>query len=282
MTRILRLPLDEIDAEALPRDRGALRGAAFEELADSILRHGLRLPVEVCPLEGARPWGLVSGYRRLAAFRRLAGQGVAACATIPALCLAPEDMADALRMMVEENSVRAPVAPWDRGRILVEAVARGHFPTLDEAVERLHPAASRQKRARLRAVADAVDWFAGHLTAPEHLSERRLLRLAAALRGGYGEVMAAALRDLRERGPRPEWRLLDAILREAEAETRGDLPPDPRPGRPRRRVRLRPTLTIRREMTAEGWSLRLAGPDATGALAEDIMDEVERLFGREA
>ena len=40
----------------------------------------------------------------------------------------------------------------------------------------------------------------------------------------------------------------------------------------------RPGLKIRRELAPEGWLLRFTGPEATGELMEDIMDEVERLF----
>lgn len=62
---------------------------------------------------------------------------------------------------------------------------------------------------------------------------------------------------------------------------RRDYRADYRPGRPRRIVRPRPGLLIRRERTAEGWNLRFTGPDATGPLMEDIMDYVEQQFGRE-
>ena len=45
------VPLAEIDDAALPRDRTALQAEPLRELRDSILKSGLRQPVELFPLE---------------------------------------------------------------------------------------------------------------------------------------------------------------------------------------------------------------------------------------
>jgi ParB family chromosome partitioning protein len=50
-----QIPLAEIDAEALSRDRTLHDAADFDELRLSIARHGLRMPVEVFEL--AEPEG---------------------------------------------------------------------------------------------------------------------------------------------------------------------------------------------------------------------------------
>ena len=51
------------------------------------------------------------------------------------------------------------------------------------------------------------------------------------------------------------------------------------PGRPRRLLNLRQGLTIRRELSNDGWKLCFSGPEARkGALMDDVMDHVERLF----
>ena len=47
-------------------------------------------------------------------------------------------------------------------------------------------------------------------------------------------------------------------------------------------MRLRPTLTVRRERTREGYVLRFSGPDATSGLLDAVLDEIERLYGRGA
>ena len=71
---ILDLPLEAIAEDALARDRAALDPDAQHELANSIVTSGLRMPIEVYVRpnpEGERLYGLISGYRRLMAFREL-------------------------------------------------------------------------------------------------------------------------------------------------------------------------------------------------------------------
>ncbi|MEJ1993024.1 MAG: hypothetical protein P8X50_15405 [Maritimibacter sp.] len=62
MTDAIQLiPTDQIDAEALPRDRSVLAPAALIELQRSISTSGLRLPIKLFPTEGG--YGLISGYQ---------------------------------------------------------------------------------------------------------------------------------------------------------------------------------------------------------------------------
>ncbi len=276
------LPLDTIDDGALPRDRSAMTAAGLTELAASIRASGLRTPVEVFA-QGSdpdRPWGLISGFRRLAAFRLLHGEDPdnPAFAAIPATVRTPASTADAIRLMVEENDIRADISPWDQARIAVEAVP-AHFETVDAAVAALYPSASRQRRARIRATATAVEELSGILAEPTLLSMRQLERLSAACRGGFTELMVHALDHASTRDPAQQWRILENVLLEAEHEARNPTTVDPRPGRPRRTLRPRRGLWIRREMTPDGWSLHFTGDEATGRLMERIMDEVELWFG---
>ena len=182
--------------------------------------------------------------------------------------------------MIAENEIRADLSPWEKARIVVEARDQGLFPTLDEAVARLYPALNRQRRIRIRAVADVVEALPdGLLARPEELTQAQLLRLGTAIRAGMGDVIEAALAQSSETTPAAQWRLLQRIVEEAEEEAREAARPGaPRraykPGRPRRLARPRAGLMIRRERTPEGWTLRFTGPDATGPLMEDIMDYV--------
>ena len=86
---IREIPLDDIDADAMVRDRMALDADEMNELQSSIAAHGLRLPVEVYErtAEGQGPrYGLLSGYRRLRAVQALRGlSGQAKYDTIRAL-----------------------------------------------------------------------------------------------------------------------------------------------------------------------------------------------------
>jgi ParB family chromosome partitioning protein len=278
------VPLDAIDAEALPRDRTGLDPEPFEELVASLRFSGLRTPVEVFPLapaaEGtASRFGLIAGYRRLAACRALHAEGVAGFAEIPAFVreMTPPE---AFRAMVEENEIREPLSPWERGRAAILAVEAGFFATVEAAVDALHSGAHRQKRYRLRAMARVVSEMDGLWTAPERLTDKNLLDLADALREGFGPPMAEALRATRGRPHASQWEAVQPYLAEWRAER--DTPPNPphTPGRPKRLVALRRTLTMRRERTREGYVLRFSGPDATSALLDEVIDEIERLYGR--
>ena len=122
-----------------------------------------------------------------------------------------------------------------------------------------------------------VEELDGTLTNPETLSQRQALRLAAALRAGFETVIRTALEESHTRTPESDWTLLQPILDEAEQSLKDPTPY--RPGRPRRVVRLRAGLTVRRELAAEGWVLRFTGPEATGMLMETVLDEVERMVG---
>ena len=272
------IPLDQIDATAFPRDRGPADEAALAELFASISRDGLRTPIEVTPIEGERPFALLSGHRRLTVVRQLAELN-AKWQTIPAFIRAPQDVATALRLIAEENAVREDISPWDQSRYAVDCVEQGHFETLDAAIAALYPSLSRQKRSRLRAVAEVVEHMAGVLSEPHRLSQQKLTRLAAAIRGDFADLMLTALMEQSDKSPAAQWKTLNAILMEAEAEAAGTLPTDSRPGHPIRYKRLRPSLRVRREWREDGWTLVFTGRDASGALMERVMEEVEGMVG---
>ncbi len=275
--RLETIAIGAIDAQALIRDRTSLEPEALEELETSILRHGLRMPVEVYAIEGpagGTAWGLISGLRRVTVFRRLHERtGLAEFASIPAFIRAPVNIAGAMIAMVEENEIRAGISSYERGRIAMVVRDNGFFPTIEEAVEKLYPGASSQKRARLRALARLAEEVDGFLTAPEDLSQTQALRLADACRMGFGELIRATLAESGMTEPGGQWQILQPVLAEAELGARAELV---RPGRPRRVLRPRHGLTVRREMARDGWVLRFTGREATGALIEQVMDEIER------
>ena len=67
-----RLPIAQIDTNALPRDRTHLDPDALRELQTSIATNGLRMPIEVFAIEGPHPYALISGLRRLTAVANIA------------------------------------------------------------------------------------------------------------------------------------------------------------------------------------------------------------------
>jgi len=275
------IPLADIDDTALPRDRAALDPAALAELETSILATGLATPIEVLPIDGPIPFALVAGFRRMAVLRRLHAAGITRFATVPALIVPAATIPAALARMVEEKDIRAEISPWDKARIAVEAADQGLFPSIETAIEGLYASADRFRRARLRTMADAVLAFAPQFDAAHDLTQRQILRLAAAARAGMADAIIETLAPIRPRTLSRQMEAIECYLREAEVEDRTPNRPAPVPGRPKRLTTLRPGLTIRREMRGEdGWALVFSGREATGPLMEHIMEHVERWFGR--
>ena len=164
------VPLFEIDAEALARDRTSHDEPALLELRLSIATSGLRMPIEVFPLAEPYPpfrYGLISGFRRLAAFRALYDlTGQDKYATIPAFLRAPETLAHAITAMVEENAIRVEISPWERAAIAMRSARAGLYPGIDAAVDAIYLNLTRARRARIRAIAHLADELDGHLTPP--------------------------------------------------------------------------------------------------------------------
>ena len=281
MTPHILIPIIEIDAEALPRDRTQLDEDAMAELTTSIATTGLRMPIEVWklsqPTETHR-YGLISGLRRLTAHQRLATLRQNGSFTeIAAFLRTPETIPQAMADMVAENEIRAETSPWEKGATLLAATRAGIFDTLDDATQTLHASASRQKRARLRAFAEVVEDLQDAIATPERLTGRQMHRLSAAMRAGLSELIHLTLRDHRRSALPTQWQALLPILSESLDPTEEATATTP--GRPRRLLHLKQGLTIRREKSGDGWIMRFCGPEArSGALIDDVMDEIERLF----
>ncbi len=199
---VLNLPLEQVQAEFLVRDRVDAEPEAQAALVASIRERGQQTPIEVQALPDGS-YGLISGWRRLLALRQLhAETGEARFATIQALLRRPEDQAQAYVAMVEENEVRADLSYFERARIVRRAVATGVFETEKQALQRLFSAASYAKRSKIKSFLPLVDGLGDVLRFPSRIPERTGLALARVL-----ERDRDALRHMRE------------VLQEAPAET---------------------------------------------------------------
>lgn len=267
---MLDLPLSDIEADALVRDRMAIDPEELEELTASIARNGLRLPIEVFARQGdGAPWGLLSGYRRLMAVRALAADGQPA--RIKAVVREPEAMGGAFAAMIEENEVRAALSHYERGRIAVIAAQQGAFPNAEAAVDALFPVASKAKRSKIRSFALIFEELGDMLRFPDQIREKDGLRLAQALRDGAETRLREALARQVPATPEDEAALIAGVLAAMDAPS-----PDPRKGgRPRRasgpKVVLGSGLVIEAQQDAKGWSIRLGNADLD-------RDSVERLL----
>lgn len=280
---LTQIPTAEILETALLRDRSHLDPTALEDLAASIARDGLRMPIEVWRLstpEGGHRYGLISGLRRLTAHRLLHSRNPALHGSIAALIRTPASIPDAMAQMVAENEIRENLSPWERGLTLATCVQHGLFDSIDAAIAALHPTASKQKRNRLRSLAMVAEELEGSFATPEQLSQSQMERLAAALRGGLTPLIQHILTENRRKSLPSQWAALIPTL--AEALTAETDPTPNHPGRPRRMLTLRQGLTIRREKCVGGWALKFTGPEAkSGGLIDDVLDHVEKWFQQE-
>lgn len=272
----------EIDALAIARDRLSLDAEAMTELRLSIAASGVRSPVELFEIgdsgEGLR-YGLISGFRRLAAVRALHDlTGETRYATIPAFIRDLSGGASAYTAMVEENEVREALSPWERGRVAVTARTLGHYETIEEAVDGLYPSANAAKRSRLRTLARVVEELDGDFVSPERLTQRQIIRIANALRDGFGPLLRAALEEEGETSAAAQWAAILPVLEEAE-NTDGDAPAQSfGPAGRRQLAAPRSGLSIRRERLRDGYALRFSGPAATPSLIDLVFEEIERLL----
>ncbi|QUS37066.1 ParB/RepB/Spo0J family partition protein [Falsirhodobacter algicola] len=279
------IPLDAIEADAIVRDRLVLDAEDMAELQQSIATQGMRLPIEVFRTENPqKPYGLISGYRRLRAVQNLrAMRGQGGFDTIKAIIRDPDAMGGPFVAMVEENEVRAGLSHFERGRIAVIAAQQGAFPNVEAAVDALFASASRAKRSKVRSFALIFEELGDMLMFPDALREKEGLKLAAALRDGHEAALREALAQGVIDSPQDELMRLEEVL--------GDLGPAPvrpeRGGRPPRaagkmrgrRAVLDTGIALTSVHDGKGWTIRLDGQRVDAELVEVAMRELERLLG---
>jgi ParB family chromosome partitioning protein len=280
---IREIALEEIDADALVRDRIALDADELMELQSSIAAHGLRLPIEVFETAGAgTAFGLLSGYRRFRAVQALRGlTGQDKYTTIKAIVRDPATLGGPFAAMVEENEIRSSLSHFERGRIAVIAAQQAVFINVEAAVDALFAQASKAKRSKIRSFALIFEELGDMLSFPHALREKDGLRLAAALRDGAG----ARLRDgLAESQPETATDELDRIM-SILARLEPALPRPERGGRPvaavgkGRRADLDTGVSLSSGHDGRHWYIRIAGERVDGSLVDALMAELERFLG---
>jgi hypothetical protein len=263
---VLDLPLDAIAPDHLARDRIPAEDPEMEALRASIRDHGQRTPVEVTPLvegeAGALPYGLLSGWRRLAALKVLfAETRDPRFATVRALVRRPETARDAYVGMVEENEIRLGLSHYERARVAALAAARGVFEDEEAALKALFGTASRPKRSRIRGFLELYHALDGVLRFPAQLPERLGLALIERVRAGQGPRIAAALAAADPQTPEAERKTLAALAH-------------PRPDRARP-AEILPGVTLEEDLRGRTLTLRLKG--ATPELAAAVRAALSRL-----
>jgi len=269
-----KLPLDQIDADFIRRDRMVEDEEAMAELLESLRVHGLRTPIEVT--RSGDGYGLISGFRRLDAFRRLA-QTDPAFSEIPAFIRAAGTGQGAYVSMVEENELRANLTPYERGRIAVLAAGQGVFASTEAAVDVLFAAASKAKRSKVRSFAVVHESLGDLLQHPVALSEKAGLKLASALREGAQSKLRQALAGAGRLDAKAEWALLEGALTAAPSSGKDKA----RGGRPQQVQRLAPVAlngggTVLAEVASGELRLKVRGRDVTAEDAQRIVEQLVR------
>lgn len=282
----VELPLDDILAEAMTRDRMALDEDEMQELMSSITLNGIRLPIEVhegAASEAGGSYSLISGFRRLTAMRRLhAANPDGRFGSIPAFVRQPGNAIAPLVAMIEENEIRSGLSQYERGRAAAMAVYDGIFSSIDEAVATLFQSASKAKRSKIRSFALIHEELGDMLQFATALNERQCLRIAAALRAGETETLRAALEQSGVKDAGEEWDRILPVLERADS-----VPQDPsRGGRPKAdktvhrtgRTDLRNGVSIEREFGPAGYSIRFHGQHVTADFVDEVMAEILQRF----
>ena len=272
------IPIDRIRDDELVRDRAVLDRSELDELRASILKNGLRMPIEVYELTENNEefdFGLISGYRRLLAHREIFEfTENAKFATIKAIVRPRKDSADSIAAMVEENEVRAGLSHFERGRIAALSAQNGVFTNVEDAVDQLFPFASKAKRSKVRSFALVFEEIGDVMQFPETLTERQGLAIAVALRAGADNALRDALANGSAATPDEEWALILPVLDAFETVARDAK----RGGRPAKNSTAQKATVIRTESGVTiawapddkgGYSLRL-----TGKIDRDLMDEL--------
>ena len=254
----IRVPLSAIAVDHLVRDRMGVADEDMAALMVSIRAHGQRTPIEVLE-SGQGAYGLISGWRRLAALSALHEEtGEARFASVLAVIRAPGDAGAAYVAMVEENEIRVGLSYYERARIAALAAERGAFADAAAAVDALFASGSRARRSKIRSFLRIHEEIGTWLRFPAHLPERLGLQVAAALKDGR---QLAVLEALATPAPDPEMEtaaLMAALAPKAPPAARKPVRPAPKP----QRETLRPGLV----MEAMGDKVILSGPALDPAL----------------
>ena len=145
------IPLDQVRADKLIRDRAMVRDDEIDELKTSILEIGLSNPIRVEKLE--RGYELVQGYRRLTAFRELLEEtGDPIYSKIPAgINASGENIQQLYRRMVDENLVRRGVSFGEMAKLAIAYIKEDPLiESYDRAVDVLFASSGRQRRSYVK------------------------------------------------------------------------------------------------------------------------------------
>ncbi len=215
---VLELPLDAVDETYLVRDRLETEGDELDALMESLRQRGQQTPIEVVELGQGR-YGLISGWRRLAALRRLhqGGGAEAGAGAVLALLRQPETASDAYLAMVEENEIRTGLSFYERARIVAKAAEKRVYSNETAALKGLFGNIARARRSKIGSFLKLYKALDSRLRFPSAISERLGLALVKALEADpeFGPRLRDRLRKADVQSAADEVALLERALKPA-------------------------------------------------------------------
>jgi ParB family transcriptional regulator, chromosome partitioning protein len=272
------LPLGAIDDSYLVRDRMEQDEDDMAALMASIAARGQQTPIEVIRLPepaGGMTHGLISGWRRLTALRRLCkGRSDSEFARIRALVIAPESAQDAYVAMVEENEIRVNLSFYERARIALRAVREGVYPTPRAALQALYISTSRSRRSKIGTFVTVVAAFDRVLKFPTAIPEKLGLSLARAIQRDP-EFVARVTQQLRAAAPTAAAQEVQVLSAALDPDPEPALPPHKAPAVRQSapsvvQVQARSGISLR--FTPEKRRIELSGPQVDAALCDALQD----------
>ena len=227
---VLALPLEQIEAGYLVRDRIATDPEEMTALVESLRARGQQTPIEVTQI-GPDRYGLISGWRRLTALRQLAAEDPA-FGSVLALLRKPDQASDAYIAMVEENEIRVGLSFYERARIAAKAVEAGVYDDDRAALRALFASASRAKRSKIGSFLTVVRALDGVLQFPEAIGERLGLLLAQGLEADatLATRLAQALAEPAADAAQEQARIQQALTPRRDVKTETIPPIEPLSG----------------------------------------------------
>ena len=205
---VKKLPVAQILAHHLARDRLVLDADEMEALMASIGERGQQTPIEVVRL-GPESYGLISGLRRIEALRRLGRTQVLA------FVRRPESSREAYRAMVEENEIRAGLSFYERANIAVAAVNQRVYPDVQAAIRGLFANAPKAKRSKIGTFAVLKEKMGKTFSFPTAIPEHLGLAIVRAVEADASAParISAALQANPPADPVEERRIIEAALK---------------------------------------------------------------------
>ena len=261
---VLQIQRDQIAPDHLARDRVGQDDADKLALIESIRTHGQRTPMEVTELDDGR-YGLISGWRRLAALEELQAEtGDPAYGMVLALLRQPKDASDAYVSMVEENEIRVGLSYYERARVAAEATRRGVYDSEKQALLTLFANVSRAKRSRIRSFVRIYHALDGHLRFPAAIPERLGLSLVGFIKRKSGSVKTLR-KALKASAPKTAEDEL-AVLAEVITGKSAEMPPAPKD------VPRAEQLPSGLKLSLQGQKIVLSGEPVSEALFDRLKD----------